>query len=57
MSRIVKYTTDALGVIPHLLQIYQEPMYGTLRCIRVERLGFSRVNITAEILPMARRRK
>ena len=51
MSFIVTYTVDPLGFIPRLWQIWRDEKRGTLRCIRVDRLGDSRANITAEVLP------
>lgn len=51
MSFIVQYTTDSLGFVPRLWQIWRDENRGTLRCIRVEKLPKERVNITAEVLP------
>ena len=51
MSPIVKYTTDSLGFIPRLWQIWRDERRGTLRCIRVDKLDHGRANITAEVLP------
>ena len=51
MSAIYKYTVDSFGFIPHLWQIWEDPVRGKLRCIRVDRLGGGRANITAELLP------
>ena len=51
MSFIVKYTTDSLGFVPRLWQIWRDENRGTLRCIRVDRLGDGRANVTAEVLP------
>ena len=50
MSFIVQYTTDSLGFIPRLWQIWRDEKRGTLRCIRVERMG-NGATITAEVLP------
>lgn len=50
MSFIVKYTTDPLGFVPRLWQIWRDEKRGTLRCIRVERTD-KRATITAEVLP------
>ena len=51
MSAIYKYTVDSFGFIPHLWQIWEDPIRGKLRCIRVDRLGGGRANIVAELLP------
>lgn len=51
MSFIVQYTTDSLGFVPRLWQIWKDENRGALRCIRVEKLLKERVNITAEVLP------
>ena len=51
MSAIVKYTVDALGFVPRLWEIWTDPVYGTVRCIEVEKLGKGRAFITAEVLP------
>ena len=51
MSFIVQYTTDSLGFIPRLWQIWRDEKRGTLRCIRVEKLPHGRATITAEVLP------
>lgn len=51
MSAICKYTVDSLGFVPHLWQIWEDPVRGLLRCIRVNRLPSGRANITAELLP------
>ena len=51
MSAIYKYTIDSFGFIPHLWQVWRDPVRGMLRCIAVKRLGQGRANITAELLP------
>ena len=51
MSFIVQYTTDSLGFVPRLWQIWRDEKRGTLRCIRVEKLPKVRATITAEVLP------
>ena len=51
MSPIVKYTTDALGFVPRLWQIWRDEKRGVLRCIAVEKCGRNRYSVTAEVLP------
>lgn len=51
MSAIVKYTTDDLGFVPRLWQIWRDETLGALRCIAVEKCGNNRYSVTAEVLP------
>ena len=39
--------------VPRLWQIWEDPIYGKMRCIRVEKSGKSRATITVELLPRA----
>lgn len=54
MSSIVKYTVDAFGFVPRLWQVWDDPAYGPMRCIGLEKTGSAdrpRFHITAEFLP------
>lgn len=51
MSATITYTVDSLGFVPRLWQIWEDPVRGKLRCLRVESDKSGRATITAETLP------